>query len=97
MTMFSGHDEATFGPAVRAMKGWGYCELEHARGTNGAETCAHSPPLGFAGALEEDSGEASGAAVAAGALWLARHRRGAQKVLRRVCRRRAWTKDMAEQ
>ena len=93
MTMFSGHDEATFGPAVQdryeAVSG-----PEHARG---GRRVAHSPPLGFPGALEECSGEASGAAAAAAALWLARHRRGAQKALRRACRRRAWTKDMAEQ
>ncbi len=47
--------------------------------------------------LGEGDAEESGAVVAAaaaGALWLARHRRGAQNALRRAGRRRAWTKDM---
>ena len=53
--------------------------------------CLHSD-FGFE---VDDTDEPATACAAAGALWLARHRRGAQNALRRACRRRAWTKDMA--
>ena len=52
--------------------------------------CLHSD-FGFG---VDDTDEPATACAAAGALWLARHRRCAQNALRRAGRRRAWTKDM---